>query len=77
MPKRSPRASAPWHEWRENVREIAIVAAGVFIALVAPRAEIGALIDRYWVDDRTYDHIALDAAQTANVGSSSLSRTFS
>ena len=35
----------------------------------ASRAEIGALIDRYWVDDRTYDHIALDAAQSANVAS--------
>ena len=33
------------------------------------RADIGALIDRYWVDDRTYDHIALDAAQTADVAS--------
>jgi hypothetical protein len=35
----------------------------------ASRGEIGALIDRYWVDDRTYDHIALDAAQSANVAS--------
>jgi hypothetical protein len=35
----------------------------------ASRAEIGALIDRYWVDDRTYDRIALDAAQSANVAS--------
>jgi hypothetical protein len=35
----------------------------------ASRAEIGALIDRYWIDDRTYDHIALDAAQAANVAS--------
>jgi hypothetical protein len=35
----------------------------------APRADIAALIDRYWVDDRTYDRIALDAAQSANVAS--------
>jgi hypothetical protein len=33
------------------------------------RADISALIARYWVDDRTYDHIALDAAQTADVAS--------
>lgn len=33
------------------------------------RAEISALIDRYWVDDRTYDHIALEAAETADVAS--------
>lgn len=33
------------------------------------RADISALVDRYWVDDRTYDHIALDAAQTADVAS--------
>jgi hypothetical protein len=114
------------HGWRENVREIAIVVAGVFIALIAQQAveawdwqqkikvadgamreellsddgpqmvqrlamhgcigslldrtraavegeasrmEIASLIDRYWVDDRTYDHIALDAAQAANVAS--------
>ena len=116
----------PGHGWRENVREIAIVVTGVFIALVgqqvveawdwhqkievadgamreellsddgpqmvqrlamhgcisllldrtraaveggASRSEIAALIDRYWVDDRTYDHVALDAAQAANVAS--------
>lgn len=35
----------------------------------ASRQEIGSLIDRYWVDDRTYDHIALDAAQAADVAS--------
>jgi hypothetical protein len=33
------------------------------------RTEIAALIDGYWVDDRTYDHIALDAAQAANIAS--------
>jgi len=33
------------------------------------RPEISALIDRYWIDDRTYDHIALDAAQAADVAS--------
>ena len=116
----------PWLGWRENIREILIVVAGVFIALVAQQAveawdwhqkvqvadgamrdellsdngpqmvqrlamhgciaslleqarsaveagasrkEIGSLIDRYWVDDRTYDRIALDAAQAANVAS--------
>ena len=32
MPKKSP---SPWHDWRENVRELAIVVLGVFIALVA------------------------------------------
>jgi hypothetical protein len=36
MPKQSRKASStPWHGWRENVREIAIVVVGVFIALVA------------------------------------------
>lgn len=35
----------------------------------ASRREIASLIDRYWVDDRTYDHVALDAAQAANVAS--------
>jgi len=119
-------ASGPWRGWRENVREIVIVVAGVFIALIAEQAveawdwhqktevaegamreellsddgpqmvqrlamhgciaslleqarsaveagasrtEIGSLIDRYWVDDRTYDRVALDAAQAANVAS--------
>jgi hypothetical protein len=33
------------------------------------RKEIASLIDRYWVDDRTYDHIALDAAEAADVAS--------
>lgn len=32
MPKQS---SNPWHDWRENVRELTIVVVGVFIALVA------------------------------------------
>lgn len=32
MPKQSPK---PWRDWRENVRELAIVVVGVFIALVA------------------------------------------
>jgi hypothetical protein len=120
------RGSGPGNGWRENVREIAIVVAGVFIALVgqqaveawdwhqkvdvadgamreellsddgpqmvqrmamhgcisslldrtraaveggASRSEITSLIDRYWVDDRTYDQTALDAAQAANVAS--------
>ena len=36
MPKPSPKPSPnPWRDWRENVREIGIVVAGVFIALVA------------------------------------------
>ena len=36
MPKPSPKPSPhPWRDWRENVREIAIVVVGVFIALVA------------------------------------------
>ena len=35
MPKPSPKTPHPWHDWRENVREIAIVVVGVFIALVA------------------------------------------
>ena len=127
MPGRPTKPTAsPSHDWRENVREIAIVVIGVFIALVAQqaveawdwhqkvtvadaamrdellsddgpqmvqrlamhgciaslldriravveaggtRAEVAGLIDRYWVDDRTYDHIALDAAQTADVAS--------
>jgi hypothetical protein len=126
MPKQSPKAPHPTRSWRENVRELIIVVAGVFIALVAQqaveawdwrqkvdtaegamrdellsddgpqmlqrlamhgclaalldrlraaveggasRAEISALIDRYWVDDRTYDRIALDAAQAADVAS--------
>lgn len=126
MAKQSVKGPGAWHGWRENVREIAIVVVGVFIALIAQqavdawdwhqkvevadaamreelltddgpqmvqriamhdciaslldriraavegggsRAEIAALIDRYWVDDRTYDHIALDAAQTADVAS--------
>jgi hypothetical protein len=32
MPKKTPN---PWGEWRENVRELAIVVLGVFIALIA------------------------------------------
>ena len=35
----------------------------------ASRSEIAALIDLYWIDDRTYDHIALDAAQAADIAS--------
>ena len=36
MPKPSPNASSnPWHDWRENVREVGIVVLGVLIALVA------------------------------------------
>ena len=36
MPKPSPNASSnPWHDWRENVREVAIVIVGVLIALLA------------------------------------------
>ena len=36
MPKPSRKASLnPWHDWRENVREVGIVVLGVLIALVA------------------------------------------
>jgi thiamine pyrophosphate-dependent acetolactate synthase large subunit-like protein len=35
----------------------------------ASRKQLASLIDRYWVDDRTYDHIALDAAEAADVAS--------
>ena len=36
MSKPSPNApSNPWHDWRENVREVGIVVLGVLIALVA------------------------------------------
>jgi hypothetical protein len=35
----------------------------------ASRGQITNLIDLYWIDDRTYDHIALDAAQSADVAS--------
>jgi hypothetical protein len=127
LPNRPTKpTTSPRHDWRENIREVAIVVIGVFIALVAQqaveawdwhqkvevadaamreelladdgpqmvqrlamhgciaslldriraaveggasRSEIAALIDRYWVDDRTYDRIALDAAQTADVAS--------
>ncbi len=127
MPNRPTKSTTVRRrDWRENAREIAIVVAGVFIALIAqqaveawdwhakvqaaeaamreellsddgpqmvqrlamhgcisslldqlraavergaPRDEVAALIDRYWVDDRTYDRIALDAAQAANVAS--------
>ena len=35
MPKQASKAANPWRDWRENVREVAIVFVGVFIALVA------------------------------------------
>jgi hypothetical protein len=38
MPKEAPKRSTPWRDWRENVREFAIVLAGVFVALVAQQA---------------------------------------
>ena len=38
MPKRSPK---PWHDWRENVRELAIVVIGVLIALLAQQVVQG------------------------------------
>lgn len=33
--KPAKRAAKPWHDWREDARELVIVVAGVFIALVA------------------------------------------
>jgi len=35
MPNQTPKPGKPWGGWRENVRELAIVVGGVFIALVA------------------------------------------
>lgn len=36
MPKQSPKASSkPWHDWRNDTRELAIVVIGVLIALLA------------------------------------------
>jgi len=35
------RAENPWHDWRENVREIAIVIIGVLIALLAQQVVQG------------------------------------
>jgi hypothetical protein len=121
MPKQSPK---PWHDWRENVREVAIVIVGVLIALLAQevvqgwewkhkvdvakaamreelltddgpqiyqravmhpcviarldairaavesggsRQEIAHAIDGYWVDFRTFDRLALDAANSSDV----------
>jgi hypothetical protein len=123
MPKQSPN---PWHDWRNDARELAIVVIGVLIALLAqqvvqgwewkdkvaaaeramrhemlwdngpqlyqravmhrcavqrldairsgveagaPRQQITALIDSYWVPYFSYDSIARDAANTSDVAS--------
>jgi len=125
MPKRSPKERTnPWHDWRNDARELAIVVIGVLIALLAQevvqgwewkrkvavardamryellvddgpqiyqraamhpcvlasldriraaveagrsRSEIARAIDGYWVEFRTFDRLALDAANSSDV----------
>jgi hypothetical protein len=123
MPKPSAK---PWHDWRNDARELAIVIIGVLIALLAQQVmqswewndkvaaakaairfellvddgpqmyqraamhpclvarldgirsaieagrdlgEIHRLVDGYWVDVRTFDTLALQAAHTSDVPS--------
>jgi len=123
-PRTRRQSPKPWHDWRENAREVAIVIVGVLIALLAQevvqgwewkhkvdvaeaamreellsddgpqiyqravmhpcviarldairaavesgrsRQEIAHAIDGYWVDFRTFDRLALDAANSSDV----------
>lgn len=124
MPKLSPKQASPWHDWRNDARELAIVVIGVLIALLAQevvqgwewkrkvavareamryellvddgpqiyqreamhpcvlasldriraavesgqdRQTIARAIDAYWVEFRTFDRLALDAANSSDV----------
>jgi len=126
MPKRSPKAPKPWHDWRNDARELTIVVIGVLIALLAQQViqnwewrdkiaaakaairfellvddgpqmyqrvvmhpclvmrldgmhaaiengrdlgQIHRLANAYWVDVRTFDTLALEAANTSDVAS--------